>query len=520
MRKLFCLLFAISTLCICGQTNYVKAAKVSNTLIPNIPLPGLPNLNRTYAIGPDIYVTNDFNSLVKIDSNYNVIYSKTFGFPLTTNNTSKVAGVAGVTNNRLVMCSQSLLGNKVVSNVTFINSITGNIIWSKTIDSVAAMNVKYKNNKISIFGYLNNYSYLINIDTNGNLVNTKKIKLDYTNSIPFPSTTHSYSLAAGDIGNDSSFVFISVQNGDTSSGFKVTKLDKNENLLWSYEFKLHNLNAANIYGSYLLATKDGGVLLYIVDQGKLYKIDKNGHFVWQNNYYSAIKQILFEKPDGKILTVSEDDDFKLYDANGNILLYKIPSCNPKFQERIIAFFQNHFTFLYPINTTPYPCLTFTSNTQADALIYKNDYSFSGCAFGAPTISTYSAYVVTKGDSSINFLPYTSSLTTLSYSISNQSPTITIINDACSPLGIKENKLNTSISLYPNPAQDVISFVAENNEIAVVSILNSLGQQCMRITPSATEKQSVTISALAKGLYFVNFYSVNNELIGTKKLIKQ
>ncbi len=518
MKKLLVLFCLINSIFLIGQTNYVKTAKVSYSLIPNVTIPcTIEKLERTFTINSDIYIADDFNHLTKIDSNYNVIYSKTFGFPLSASSYSRIAGLAGVTNNRLVMGSKAVLNNKIVSNVTFINSTNGNIIWSKTIDSVAAMSIKYKNNKISLFCCLNNYNYLINLDTNGNLISTKKIKLDYNNPLPGPPPIHSYSLSAGDVGSDSSFFFLSIPTY-SAAGFKVTKLDKNENILWSYQYNTSNQNSPGLNNSYLLATKDGGILLYIVGHGKLYKIDKNGHFIWQNNEYSAIRHILFEKPDGKILTVSECDHFKLYDANGNILFYKIPNCYPKSQERVIAFFPNYFKFLYPVNPSFQPCLTFSASSQIDALIYKNDYSFSGCGFGTPTIINNSTVTVTKGDSSITFHPYTPSLTPLSYSISNQTPTITITNDACNPVGIKENALNGQISVHPNPSNGNLTIATKNSDIRIISIINSVGQHITTITLTGN-KETIDVSGFAQGLYFLNCYSLNNELIGVRKVIK-
>lgn len=520
MKKLLVLFCLINSTFLIGQTNYVKTANVSNALMPNKAFPnGSYILGRTHSINSDMYIADDFDHLTKIDSNYNVVYSKTIGFPLTTNSSLRVVDIAGVTGNRLVMCSQSLLGTKVVSNITFINSTNGSIIWSKTIDSVAAMNVKYKNNKISVFGYLNNYNYIINIDTNGSLVNTKKIKLDYTNSVPWPFTTHSYSLAAGDVGSDSSFFFLSGSNPDTTAGFKVTKLDKNQGLLWSYEFKMHNQNSAGINNSIVLATKDGGVLLYIINQGKLYKIDKNGHFIWQNNHVSYVRHILFEKPDGKILTVSENDDFKLYDPNGNVLLSRIPNCYPKPQERIIAFFHNYFTLVYPVyGVGTFSCSNFPSSSTFDAYIYKNDYSFSGCGFGATTITNNSTITATKGDSSISFHSYTPSLTPLSYSISGQTSTITVMNDACNQVGINENTLTGQLSIYPNPASGNLSITTKNSDIKTISIINSVGQHITTIT-LAGDKETIDVSGFAQGLYFLNCYSLNNELIVVQKILK-
>lgn len=519
MKKLLVLFCIINSIFLIGQTNYVKTAKLSYSLIPNVPFAGIgENLERTYPINSDMYIADDFNHLTKIDSNYNVIYSKTFGFPLSASSYSRIAGLAKVTNNRLVMGSKALLNNKIVSNVTFINSINGSIIWSKTIDSVAAMSIKYKNNKISLFCCLNNYNYLINLDTNGNLISTKKINLDYNNPLPGPPPIHSYSLSAGDVGSDSSFFFLSIPTY-SAAGFKVTKLDKNENILWSYEYKIPNQYSVLLNNSVVLATNDGGLLIFLIDHGTYYKINKNGKMLWQNNQGSFIRYTLFEKPDGKIFSISQNDNLKLFDANGTLIFHNLSSCFPKSQDRIIAPFQNHFIFIYPIYSTgPFSCLSFSPSILCDAVIYKNDYSFSGCLLGTTSMTNNLTNTATKGDSSISFHPYTPSLTPLSYSISSQTPTITITNDACNPAGIKENALNGQASIYPNPSSENLTITTKNSDIRIVSIINSIGQHITTIILKG-DRETIDISDFATGLYFINCYSLNNELIVVQKIIK-
>lgn len=84
----------------------------------------------------------------------------------------------------------------------------------------------------------------------------------------------------------------------------------------------------------------------------------------------------------------------------------------------------------------------------------------------------------------------------------------------SPTGV-EKTYSTSLSVYPNPANDFISWDDDEN-ITKVSIYNSLGQQLF--TSPAKTKQ-INTQELNSGLHFVHFYNGANLVKTTKILIQ-
>jgi len=95
-----------------------------------------------------------------------------------------------------------------------------------------------------------------------------------------------------------------------------------------------------------------------------------------------------------------------------------------------------------------------------------------------------------------------------------------INIAENILSPTNQDLQTTIALFPNPAQDtvVISFQHQAENIAV-TIYDALGRKMMHKTiPAVLNKASLDISVLPKGLYYVGL-----DIAGagtTKKLIKK
>lgn len=65
------------------------------------------------------------------------------------------------------------------------------------------------------------------------------------------------------------------------------------------------------------------------------------------------------------------------------------------------------------------------------------------------------------------------------------------------LSINENLANNSISLYPNPASEIL-YLTGNNQIQSIDIYDAFGQ----VVLTRKNEQKIDISILAKGLYFV------------------
>jgi serine protease AprX len=85
------------------------------------------------------------------------------------------------------------------------------------------------------------------------------------------------------------------------------------------------------------------------------------------------------------------------------------------------------------------------------------------------------------------------------------------------LNIKNHKVNDLV-LYPNPANDVVNFnLVEEGYFDTIKVTDVLGKEVIA-TPLLPNMNSLDISALPKGLYFISFTGDNTTL--TKKIVKK
>ena len=80
-----------------------------------------------------------------------------------------------------------------------------------------------------------------------------------------------------------------------------------------------------------------------------------------------------------------------------------------------------------------------------------------------------------------------------------------------------SNISEKIKIYPNPAENIINIVTENNVIQLVEITNSLGQVVIR-KESQNNVLKVDISKLEYGTYLLNVLSQETYL--SKIIIKQ
>ncbi|MCW4469904.1 T9SS type A sorting domain-containing protein [Flavobacterium sp. MFBS3-15] len=85
-----------------------------------------------------------------------------------------------------------------------------------------------------------------------------------------------------------------------------------------------------------------------------------------------------------------------------------------------------------------------------------------------------------------------------------------VGEECS-LGIDRPELGASVRMFPNPATDIVHFVSETADITKVEIYSVLGSKVME-----ADADSVTISALPKGMYIARIYAGSKST--SKKLI--
>ena len=74
-----------------------------------------------------------------------------------------------------------------------------------------------------------------------------------------------------------------------------------------------------------------------------------------------------------------------------------------------------------------------------------------------------------------------------------------VEDACESASVNEHKLNTYLSLYPNPAQQNINILVDGYTIDEVKIFTLTGQQVLQVHPA---NRTVNISHIQPGMYIV------------------
>lgn len=69
------------------------------------------------------------------------------------------------------------------------------------------------------------------------------------------------------------------------------------------------------------------------------------------------------------------------------------------------------------------------------------------------------------------------------------------------LGVEDNQINSTFSLYPNPASNVLNIKTTLN-INQIDVYNQLGQNVLQVNGLRLQNNSIDISALQQGMYLV------------------
>ena len=85
---------------------------------------------------------------------------------------------------------------------------------------------------------------------------------------------------------------------------------------------------------------------------------------------------------------------------------------------------------------------------------------------------------------------------------------------CVEGGESVSELNSSLSIYPNPAKDQL-FVETEMAVEEISVYDVFGRQQLAISG---QQSAVDVSNLSNGVYFVKVKSENNEVV--KRFIKK
>lgn len=90
--------------------------------------------------------------------------------------------------------------------------------------------------------------------------------------------------------------------------------------------------------------------------------------------------------------------------------------------------------------------------------------------------------------------------------------------SCPLTSVKENNLDNSISIYPNPTNGKIQISNTKNKIQVVGVYNMLGERVYSSSTSQSSLFEIDLSTQPNGVYFVEIKSENEKVF--KKIIKE
>jgi hypothetical protein len=99
-------------------------------------------------------------------------------------------------------------------------------------------------------------------------------------------------------------------------------------------------------------------------------------------------------------------------------------------------------------------------------------------------------------------------------ITDSDANIAVFWDQAHSLSV-DDLSNTTFSLYPNPASEIIYLSSNNQPVDTVSFYSAEGKKCL--VANHNNIKSVDISGLAKGIYFVYIHSSQGKSI--QKFIK-
>jgi hypothetical protein len=146
-----------------------------------------------------------------------------------------------------------------------------------------------------------------------------------------------------------------------------------------------------------------------------------------------------------------------------------------------------------------------------------------CSGESSTLSVSGATSYTWSTNSNSATIVVSPTVTTTYTVSSSNAqgciaTSTIIQNVSPCTSIKEQTLNSSVNIFPNPANEFLNVKLESgNQINLIEIYNSLGQLVYTIKIDGSETQIKT-NNFAKGVYTLKVNSGNSQLFN--KFIKE
>lgn len=134
-----------------------------------------------------------------------------------------------------------------------------------------------------------------------------------------------------------------------------------------------------------------------------------------------------------------------------------------------------------------------TSTSTNATTYLWDFGDNGTASGPNATHTYTAAGT-----------YTVTLTAGNPGCSDVVTAIVYVSSY--GVGIHENLLDATVSLFPNPAKDQLTIDLGGNKADEVTIYSSVGTKVITLAAANRNKIQVDISSFAKGVYYTKVLS--------------
>lgn len=444
------------------------------------------------------------------------------------------------------------------TSITKLDSL-GNSVWEKKISS--GQNIWVEQTKDSCFvllgwvslSNLNNGTSLVKISKNGDLLWNKY----------YASTEHNQPYCIKQT-IDNGYVILGVTGSGSDQDLFLTKIDSMGNTIWSKNYGTGNRDGISISASILIQTYDEGFAMLgsthdsldMLQRIYLIKTNSNGDTLWTKTYRDSN---LSKHLEGHSLSQTKDSSYviagktSLYPASNPIYFKVDKEGNPIWGKKILNTIGAAYSILESNNKDLILGIgTGESNllraTEIGNFKWSMKYSLlgrttlieptldGGYVLGGATYNGNYGIGLIKTDSlgvnSCNSIPSSISIdsfliidyhkTTFQTNLNLQivlgtvnNDSISLVRDLCNSNKLNDYEANNIVSIQPNPCSSQLIITSSLN-YSNVRIINTIGQLVL----SEGNNNNININHLDKGIYFLQLLDKDNNIIKTKRFIKE
>jgi len=472
--------------------------------------------------------TGDF-FLAKYDANGNTLWAKRFGgmlddwpVSISMDKSGNIYMAGGFNSPSLAIGSDTLIngGQEDIFLAKF--NYNGDVLWAKRAGGLIRDNAtslaldalgnvflagNYESDTISfspinLINTVPNYFdiFLAKYDTNGNVLwarSAKGTNWDYANSVTIDASGSSY-IAGNFLSDSITFATTTLINSGSSDLF-LAKYGANGDFLWVKS-----------------AIGTGG------DAATSVAADSLGHIYMTGTYTSTHLSFGITTLTNTDTTWYYDIFLAKYDSSGNVIWVK--SAGGNINDYVISVVVDIQGYPYIAGRFEGPIINFSSVSLTNAggnTIFITKYTANGDVLWAKSAGGSGLYFPSSlavdiiGDTYLvgGFLGSTFSFGSII--LTNSGYSDMFIAKLYATLGINELNNSFNISVYPNPANDIITILIPQN--ATIEIINIEGEIIKTINNNDKEIQ-IDLKNLSSGIYIIKAITENG--IITKKFIKQ